>query len=120
MEADYFSVAVKEAKRFLRPIDTADNNDLTIISGGVEICKKGYSVDRSDFPYISIEIVTNGTGELIIDDNKYSLNPGIVFSYGPGVSHQMKGQQLNMTKYFLNIQGSFAERMIQEIFTKES
>ena len=61
MEADYFSVAVKEAKRFQRPPETIHNKELTIVSGGVEICKRGYFVDRSDFPYISIEIVTTGT-----------------------------------------------------------
>ena len=121
MEADYFSVAVKEAKRFQRPPETIHNKELTIVSGGVEICKRGYFVDRSDFPYISIEIVTTGTGELVLNKKRYSLSPGIIFSYGPKVSHQMKGsEQKNMTKYFLNIKGSYAESMVQKIFKKKN
>ena len=110
---DFFSTDVSSARRFYRDLNPRRNVALAIVCGGVEDCTPDYLVHRETFPYFSIEYVTGGQGTLELDGCRHSLQPGMVFVYGPGVPHRIKGDSATpLTKYFVDFAGRRAEALL--------
>lgn len=96
-EPDYFSRQVRQATRFFR-------NPGPVVAGGLEVCAPGYTVQRANFPFTAIEFVVSGSGSLELEGDHYSLDPGTVFFYGPGVSHRiLLDERERLEKYFVNV-----------------
>jgi quercetin dioxygenase-like cupin family protein len=108
-EPDFFSNQVLEANRFYLNTQSQKNQKLKVICGGREHCQPGYRINRSNFPFYSIEFVASGRGAVVLDDKKYTLFAGKVFSYGPGVAHIITNElEFPLVKYFVDITGSVA------------
>ena len=104
-EPDYFSAQIRTARRFFRSeIRRTEAEGYRVISGGLEICIPGYVINRRDFKYWAVEMVSSGRGSLLLNGKEFDLMPGSVYAYGPGVEHRItadKGEPLE--KYFVDI-----------------
>jgi AraC-like DNA-binding protein/quercetin dioxygenase-like cupin family protein len=116
-EPDYFSKQIHQAKRFYRissnqtPISGLD---FQVVAGGRETCSSGYRVSRKTFPYHTVEFITRGHGRLILNGVTWELNPGTIFSYGPGIPHDLFNETNEpLEKYFVNIVGEKAAYLLE-------
>jgi AraC-like DNA-binding protein len=95
-------------------MNPGDDQQLAVVCGGVEHCLPDYAIHRTTFPFYSIEYVARGRGELKLKRRGYPLQPGCLFSYGPGVSHHITGDSKNpLVKYFVDFSGRDAARLLQ-------
>lgn len=111
---DFYSTQVRSAQRFLLDSRPCDDIGLTVISGGWERCAPDYRVRRTHFPFYCLEFVAGGTGELTLAGRRYHLTPGTVFTYGPGVSHDIRtNPERPLFKYFMDFTGPRAAAMLR-------
>lgn len=111
---DFFSPQVSEAERFYLDLNPSKSEPLVVVSGGCEHCTADYSVQRESFPFVSIEYVATGAGKLKIKNKEHELLPGRVFSYGPGVRHEIAGDRSKpLTKYFVDFAGDKSLPMLK-------
>ncbi|RME66913.1 MAG: AraC family transcriptional regulator, partial [Verrucomicrobia bacterium] len=103
---DFFVSEVRRARRFYLDLGPVAKGPLAVAAGGWEACSRSYVVDRSDFPYLSIEFVAAGRGEVTLNGRTHPLVRGAVFTYGPGVSHCIRAHHTDpMSKYFVDFRG---------------
>ena len=113
-EPDFYSTQVQSAQRFLLDLRPRRDSDLTLISGGWERCTPDYRMRRTDFPYFCVEFVAGGAGELTLAGRRYHLTTGTVFSYGPGVSQDIRTDPAQpLFKYFLDFTGKRAGALLR-------
>jgi len=109
----FFSTQVLEARRFYLDTSGRTHPSMAVVCGGCEHCRPSYRIDRSDFPFHSIEFVARGKGTLCLLGREYSLSPGKVFSYGPGVPHLITTDvDTPLVKYFVDFKGPGARRAL--------
>ena len=114
-EPDFFSAQVLEANRFYLDAYSREHHSLKVVCGGCEHCWPNYRIDRSDFPFYSIEFVARGKGTVILKDTEYSLFAGRVFSYGPGMTHLIASEADDpLVKYFVDFIGPDAPKMLRK------
>lgn len=108
----FFSDEVDQARRFYLDLNPQATRRLAVVCGGLEHCARDYSITRSTFPFLSLEYVARGTGTLALRRRTHDLMPGRMFSYGPGVSHQIRGNPADpLVKYFVDFTGTAATRL---------
>jgi len=57
-----------------------------------------------------------GSGDFMAGGRKFALNPGTVFSYGPGIHHVIRSDPDNvLLKYFVDFTGTSASRMLKSV-----
>ena len=111
---DFYSVQVQSAQRFLLDLHPRAGEKLTVISGGWERCAPDYRIRRTNFPYICVEFVAIGAGELVLAGRRYRLAPGVVFAYGPNVPHDIRSdRERPLLKYFLDFTGTRAAPLLR-------
>lgn len=82
--------------------------------GGFERCAPDYRIDRRDFPWYSLEFVSQGTGTLYLDGREEALKAGSFFTYGPSVPHRIESSPENpLAKYFVGFTGSGVEAFLE-------
>lgn len=111
----FVSQQVISAKRFYLNLNPPDTQPLTIVCGGWEECRPDYGIDRTSFPFLSIEMVAEGGGQLVLAGHRHTLEPGTIFTYGPGVSQKIStspGHRL--VKYFVDFAGERGRRLLSE------
>jgi len=70
-------------------------------------------VQRSTFPFLCVEFVAEGEGELELDGQRTRLQPGIAFSYLPGIPHKIRNDPRSpMLKYYVDFAGKGAQRLL--------
>jgi len=110
---DFFSTQIVQARRFFLNLNPGARPRLTVACGGMECCDRNYAIQRRTFPFYSIEFVAQGQGSLKLGTNEYQLNPGSVFSYGPGIPHQISTDPRQpLIKYFVDFAGSAARGLL--------
>lgn len=110
----FFSADVSAARRFYLNLNPPRNEKLAVVCGGLEHCTVDYTIHRAGFPFYSIEYVARGSGELKLKGRTYSLQPGRVFSYGPGVAHDMTSHRKEpLVKYFVDFAGLQAPSLLR-------
>ncbi|HWC60246.1 MAG TPA: AraC family transcriptional regulator [Verrucomicrobiae bacterium] len=111
---EFFSRQVSEARRFYLNLKPSKNAALSVISGGFEHCRPDYRIQRASFPFYAIEYVVRGGGSLRLNHRHYKLQPGLVFSYGPGVPHTISvDPEAAPSKYFLNFTGPQSKAILR-------
>ncbi len=106
---EFFSADVTEARRFYLDLHPPKNRQLVVVCGGLERCSSDYAIHRETFPFYSIEYVARGRGEVKLKGREYSLQPGRLLSYGPGVPHHIIGDTADtLVKYFVDFTGTRA------------
>jgi AraC-like DNA-binding protein len=110
---DFFSSQVSEARRFFLNLNPDPKLGLVVVCGGVEHCAPVYTINRTSFQFHSIEFVARGLGWLKLRQKKHQLQPGSVFSYGPGVPHEIATDpEQPMVKYFVDFCGTDATELL--------
>ena len=116
---DFFSDQVLEANRFYLDMHSQKHQSLKVVCGGREHCHPGYRINRSDFPFYSIEFVARGKGVVALRGSEYSLYAGRIFSYGPRIDHVITTDTDNpLVKYFVDFIGPDARNMLQKFGPK--
>jgi hypothetical protein len=111
---DFFSADVAEARRFYRDLNPARSRQVVVVCGGLEHCTPDYTIRRDSFPFYSIEYVARGRGEVKVKSRSFPLQPGRVFSYGPGVPHRITGDPEDpLVKYFVDFTGARATELLR-------
>jgi AraC-like DNA-binding protein len=114
-EPDFFSLQVREAQRFYLDLAPPSSELIAVLCGGYEQCAADYSIHRQNFPYYSIEFVARGKGTVTLAGQEYPLTIGTVFSYGPGISHDITTHPADpLGKYFVTFTGSKALETLEQ------
>lgn len=113
LEAPQFiSRQVTDAQLFYLNL-TPTETDFAVVCGGWEQCAADYIINRTSFPFYSIEFVASGEGELELNGTRHKLAPGVVFTYGPGISHSIRTSKTErLRKYFVDFTGRDAEKIL--------
>lgn len=113
-DPDYFSAQVSRARRFYLNLKPKSGTKLTVVSGGVEQCTPDYVINRKSFPCYAVEFVARGSGHLRFKQTQHPLQPGTVFSYGPGIAHEISTDPTKpLTKYFVDFTGIQAPGLLR-------
>ncbi len=114
-EPDFFSLQVREAQRFYLDLAPPPTEPIAVVCGGYEQCAADYAIHRVNFPYYTIEFVARGKGSVTLDGQDYPLTVGTVFTYGPGVSHDITTFADDpLGKYFISCTGSQTLDLLQQ------
>jgi AraC-like DNA-binding protein len=111
----FVSQQVTAARRFYQNLRPKSGQALTVVCGGWEECAPDYAIDRKTFQFLSIELVATGHGELVLNGHPHPLEPGTVFTYGPGISQRISptpGARLG--KYFVNFAGERGQALLRD------
>ena len=112
---EFFSNQVSQANRFYLDTYSRARRPVTVVCGGCEHCRPGYRINRSDFPFYSIEFVARGRGEVILQGSEHPLFAGRVFSYGPDIAHVITTEaEEPLVKYFVDFIGPGAPKMLKK------
>jgi AraC-like DNA-binding protein len=115
-EPAFFSRQVLGARRFHLDLRPNRRAPLAVVCGGWERCAADYRIERSSFPYFTIELIAAGELNMELGGRPYDLGAGAIFSYGAGVPHRLRavaGRPLH--KYFVNFGGHRALSLLREI-----
>lgn len=111
---EFFSPQVSEARRFYLNLNPSKKIPLAVVSGGLEHCLPDYKIQRATFPFYSIEYVVRGVGSLRLNKRNHTLRPGMVFSYGPGIPHEIAADPDSPpVKYFVDFTGQHSKGILQ-------
>lgn len=105
-QPDFFASSVNDARRFYLDLAPDPVAPLSVVCGGYEECRPDYEVNRDTFPYYSIEMVIKGRGALTLSGAEHSLQPGSLFTYGPGTPHCIRPRRRSrLGKLFVDFAG---------------
>jgi AraC-like DNA-binding protein len=111
---DFFSPHVAGERRFYLDLNPSKDRGLTLVCGGVERCTADYAIHRSTFPFHSIEYVVCGRGTVKLRNRLHLLQPGSIFSYGPGLGHDIASDPDEpLVKYFVDFSGRKANALLR-------
>ncbi len=104
-QGEYFFLELAERTR----------GPLAVAFGGREWCGPDYQVERETYPFVTLEFVAEGEGELRWEGGEVQpLRAGTLFAYGPGVPLRMAAVGKGMLKYFVALTGQGARRALSE------
>jgi AraC-like DNA-binding protein len=110
----FFSTDVADARRFYLDLSPTGKRPLVVVCGGREHCTPDYAIRRDTFPFYSFEYVARGRGMVNLKGHSFALQPGRLFSYGPGVSHHITGDTAApLVKYFVDFAGTGAPELMR-------
>jgi len=110
----FFSPQVSSARRFYLDLNPAPQIPLAVVSGGCEQCTPDYSIHRNTFAFYSLEFVLRGQGRVRLRGRTHELQPGTLFSYGPGVRHDIEAAgRAPLVKYFVDFSGLEAPPLLR-------
>jgi AraC-like DNA-binding protein len=110
----FFSPQVSAARRFYVNLKPPRRGALTVVCGGCERCTPDYEIHRRTFPFYSIEYVERGGGIVKLNNHRHELQPGTVFSYGPGVRQNITADPADPpVKYFVNFAGDKSREFLR-------
>ena len=86
---------------------------LGVALGGREYCPSDYLVQRQSYPWVTIEYVAAGEGEVQVGDGPVEpLRAGTVFAYDPDQPLMLRTTGAPMTKYFVGLSGEGAREVV--------
>ncbi|OWK36548.1 AraC family transcriptional regulator [Fimbriiglobus ruber] len=89
--------------------------DIVVVCGGLEHCRADYLVDRSDFPFLVVEFVIQGKGEVKLGGTTHALRPGTAFAYFARAAHVIRTDpRCLLSKYYVALAGDVAERLVRK------
>jgi AraC-like DNA-binding protein len=109
---DFVSRQVESSRLFF--LENDEEDDFAVVFGGFESCGPDYRIDRSNFPWFSLEFVSRGAGTLSLGGVNEGLRPGSFFLYGPGLPHQIESSPDSpLGKYFVGFTGTGVEKFLE-------
>lgn len=115
VKPDFLSLQVAEARQYYLDLEPAPTRGITVVCGGCEHCQPDYQINRQTFKFQGLEFVAKGEGLLTLQGRKYRLRPGMVFAYGPGISHLIVNDRHDpMVKYYVDFVGEKAKLLMAQ------
>lgn len=109
----FVSTQVSEARRYFLDLTPERTRHITVVCGGCERVRPDYVIRRRTFPFLAVEFVAEGEGELELAGWNYRLRPGMTFAYGPEAPHVIRCEPSRpMLKYYVDFCGAEAERLL--------
>jgi AraC-like DNA-binding protein len=110
---EFFSRQVSGARRFYLDLDPPASRPAAVVCGGFEHAQPDYQIHRQNFPFYSIEYVVRGHGQVKLRGRAHALQPGRLFSYGPGISQDIASDPADpLFKYFVDFTGRRAKALL--------
>jgi AraC-like DNA-binding protein len=110
----FVSQQVTAARLFYHTLNPRPSRLFSVVCGGWEECAADYAIDRKTFPYLSVEFVASGQGDLVLAGRPHPLRPGTVFTYGPGVSQRIRTSvDAPLGKYFVDFTGERGRKLLR-------
>jgi AraC-like DNA-binding protein len=107
---------VAEARRYYLNLEPDAVSAFVVVCGGCERLAAEYLVQRDTFPYVAVEFVAEGAGDLHLAGQEYELQPGMVFAYAPGVPHTIRNDARRpMRKYYVDLAGSEVAELLGDL-----
>ncbi len=111
----FVSDLVTKATRFYLNLDPAHKSPLRVVCGGREACASDYAVRRTTFPFHCVEFVAGGEGHVVLAGKKHPLRAGSVFTYAPGVPHEIYSSPTRcLDKYYVDFAGTTARALLRQ------
>jgi AraC-like DNA-binding protein/quercetin dioxygenase-like cupin family protein len=111
---EFFSSKVSSTRRFFLNLNPRKDCALAVVCGGREHCAPDYAIHRATFPFYSIEFVARGRGTVKMKGRNHTLDAGRLFSYGPGVRHDITTSDSEpLVKYFVDFCGTRAQALLR-------
>jgi len=86
---------------------------LRAVCAGFEECSPKYEVRREGFPYAAVELIAAGSWDLVSAAGQWRLEPGMIFTYGPGVRYSLSARSATgLRKYFVDFEGRGSEAVL--------
>lgn len=114
LEQALLAPGVSAGAHFFLGLARPGQGGLRVAFGGRERCAESYLVQRTTYPYATVEYVADGEGLIRYGDNPpQPLRPGCVFAHGPGVRLRMEtAPGRTLLKYFVCFAGRGARAAI--------
>jgi AraC-like DNA-binding protein len=110
----FVSSQVTSARRFYLDLAPPRRQPLAVVCGGWERCASDFAIDRQSFPYLALEFVAAGRGELQLAGRSCPLGPGSVFAYGPGIAQRIRSETgAPLLKYFVDFTGARGRHLLR-------
>lgn len=107
--------AVRRGRHFFLDLQPRTTGPVRVAFGGREQCGEDYLVQRSTYPFFTLEYVAEGAGRISFGDGESQpLAPGTLFAHGPGIALRMAtlpGHSL--VKYFVCFSGRGARAAVE-------
>lgn len=114
-QPDFFSQQVRKAQRFYLNLKASPKKGLNVLCGGYEECAPDYAIHRAAFPFLTLEFVLAGKGNVRLGQRQAALAAGVVFTYGPDTPQEMSADSLDPPrKYFVNFAGRGAPKLLRD------
>jgi AraC-like DNA-binding protein len=111
---ELLSKAVRRGSYFFLDLQPRGTGPVRLAFGGREQCGEDYLVQRSTYPFFTLEYVAEGEGQIgFLGAEPLPLRPGTLFAHGPGIALRMEtlpGKTL--VKYFVCFSGRGARAWI--------
>lgn len=83
---------------------------MQVVCAGFEECSPDYMLRRKGFPYAALELIAGGEWKLSSPTGQWRLEPGMIFTYGPGVNYSLHARSARgLRKYFVDFEGRDSE-----------
>lgn len=113
---DYVSRQVESSRIFWFDEPGETPGELRVVSGGFEICRPEFRIDRPGFHWFTCEFVLGGRGSLSMAGREEPLGPDAVFLYGPGVEHHFRTDpESPLMKYHVVFGGGEASDLLERL-----
>ncbi len=106
---------VRASRHYYLNLSPGQRRDAVVVCGGLEHCRGDYLVDRSDLPFLVVEFVVGGKGQVVLEGMAHTLRPGTAFAYFPRTRHVIRTDPHSLlSKYYIALAGDTAERLVRK------
>ena len=107
------SSQVSESRYCFLSDSTRSGKRLRLLMAGREVCSDDYVMRRNGYPTLALEIVEEGEGTLRLRGKTIPLRPGMLFTYGPGITHTIKAKPgSRLVKSFVDFSGDEGKKLL--------
>jgi AraC family transcriptional regulator, arabinose operon regulatory protein len=109
--AAYFSTQVARTRRFY-----LSKSAVPLVAGGCEWCSPDFTIDREAFPFLALEFVVRGRGQVRLGTRTHELAAGHAFLFDPRTSQMIRSSaEEPLVKYFFNFTANTLGELISDL-----
>ncbi len=106
---------VADSRTFFLQLAGPWREKLAVVLGGWERCRPDYTVARSHYPYMVIELVVGGRGQCWLDGAAHRLESGVCFASGPRTACRIETDaEAPLEKFFFALAGPGTTRALTQ------